>query len=277
MLSRISETFRGLFSAQGSRAAEKNSPVQAIPGDLPQLTGEQAIPVESSPEDFRPLIGAYFEDLLSSPPSVDELAQNPLFTGVKRKVLRRVVEGSNQTPAQIAEALTRLTLPTPNRDGRRLLQQWSSRRDATTAPVAPRIGQQRDTSIPPPHTSSVPPQEEHEQVRRSLVIEGLNKSTAITNDEELRRLLGKAKSELSPDVVLDIVEQLRTQPPLDLFERHKKRVRGGPFKGYHEVRRGKTGRILFSIDEDGALHVRFGTHDEIYGTGKYKKDAARSL
>lgn len=287
MFSRIGETFRSLFSVQRSRAAEEARPVQVIPSSLPDDTPERAVQIESPSEDFRSLIGAYFGDLLSSRPPVEELAQNPLLNRVKRKALRRAVGDSDRTPAQVAEALTQLVPPTLNRDGRRLLQQWSSRHDApiagadeatlATLTLAPRLGRQGVARVSSSQAVFQHPQEKQSSIRRPLVIEGFNKSTTITNDDELRRLLAKTKSELLPDEMLDIVEQLRTQPPLDLFERHKKMVKGGPFKGYREVRRGKTGRVLFAIDEDGALHVRVGTHDEIYGTGKYKKDAARTL
>ena len=62
-----------------------------------------------------------------------------------------------------------------------------------------------------------------------------------------------------------------------MIGRRKKIVRGGPFKGYHEVRRGKAGRVLFWIDEENVLHVRIGNHDTVYTTGKGAKDPARSL
>ncbi|KKU02615.1 MAG: hypothetical protein UX99_C0007G0029 [Candidatus Amesbacteria bacterium GW2011_GWB1_47_26] len=115
--------------------------------------------------------------------------------------------------------------------------------------------------------------------RRRIVVEKVASSLNLDglDDEKLLKEIKKSKSEIPEEEILEIIGKLQTDPRVDLIGRRKKIVRGGPFKGYHEVRRGKAGRVLFWIDEENVLHVRIGNHDTVYTTGKGAKDPARSL
>ena len=118
-----------------------------------------------------------------------------------------------------------------------------------------------------------------EPVRRGIVVEKVVTSLNLNglNDERLLTEIRRSKSEIPEREILGIIGKLQTDPVTDLVDRHKKRVHGGPFKGYHEVRRGKAGRVLFSIDQENVLHLRLGNHDHIYATRTSTRDPARSL
>ncbi len=113
-----------------------------------------------------------------------------------------------------------------------------------------------------------------EFARRQVILHTLNSETEL-DEESLEKVLSDIKCEIPPNVLGKAVDYLRFEDPRVLFERYGKRVKWGPFEGFHEFRRGSTGRILFRISE-GATHIRLGSHYEIYGTGKFG-DASRSL
>ena len=115
--------------------------------------------------------------------------------------------------------------------------------------------------------------------RRKIVVEKMVASLNLNglNDERLLTEIRRSKSEIPEEEILRIIEKLQTDSRAKLIGRHKKIVHGGPFKGYHEVRRRKAGRVLFSIDEENVLHLRLGNHDHIYATRKDVKDSTRSL
>lgn len=98
-------------------------------------------------------------------------------------------------------------------------------------------------TLPSPESS--PP---HEIEYSYFIILGPNtKPTQIENPEQLSELMRKIKGlpqEITSEVVWQHLVQLLEISPIDIMERYKERVAGGPFKSWRKIALGRKARSL---------------------------------
>lgn len=157
-------------------------------------------------------------------------------------------------------------------------------RIAVPKPVETKITPPKRTSshIPPLATllspeSFLPPETEYSYF---IVLGPNTKPTQIENPEQLSELMRKIKGlpqEITSEVVWQHLVQLLEISPIDIMEKYKERVAGGPFKSWRKIALGRKWLIIFQIQNSEIL-FRVGPHEDVYATGRRKpRDRARSL
>lgn len=91
------------------------------------------------------------------------------------------------------------------------------------------------------------------------------------SEGDFEDIVRKSGTPLSVDQIKEIAGNLSdTQDPLKEYQRYPFTVQLGEYKGFHVVKKGKKGRVLFKFYDD-TLHVRFGDYYKVYAdTHKWK-------
>lgn len=112
-------------------------------------------------------------------------------------------------------------------------------------------------------------QTENTPKRQVLIdINGYSEALDHLTEAELAEIIRKSGTPLTSDQLKDIMGSLAdSENPLGEYQRHPHTVQTGDYKGYHVVKRGRKGRVVFKY-VDGALHVRFGDYYKVYADGK---------
>lgn len=97
-------------------------------------------------------------------------------------------------------------------------------------------------------------------------------ATPIALDElserQLDKIISDSRTPLSRDQIKQIIEALSSSDhPLAEYQRHPQTVKMGEFKGFHVLKRGRQGRVLFKYI-NGEVHIRFGDYYKVYADGK---------
>lgn len=109
--------------------------------------------------------------------------------------------------------------------------------------------------------------------KRKILIDVNGKPVLLDelNEEDFEDLVKKSGSPLSIDQIIEIIGYLSdTRDAIKEYQRYPFTVQLGEYKGFHVVKKGRKGRILFKF-YDGTLHIRFGDYYKVYAdTHKWK-------
>ena len=106
--------------------------------------------------------------------------------------------------------------------------------------------------------------------KRKVIIHFNENSTALLGEispERFVDLIRKSRTPLSADQIIEIAKSLsNTNNPVAEYQRYPFVVTGlgSEFKGFHVLKRGSKGRVLFKYTDD-YLHIRVGGYYEVYG------------
>ena len=122
--------------------------------------------------------------------------------------------------------------------------------------------------IPPKDNGHQGDYEKTNQLNRKVIIH-VSKNSAVNLEDipegEFDDIVRKSNTPLSPQQITEIIEHLAcTDEPLKEYQRYPFVVKeGSEFKGYHVLKKGSMGRVLFKFSEDN-LFIRFGGYFQVY-------------
>lgn len=88
------------------------------------------------------------------------------------------------------------------------------------------------------------------------------------SEKQLDKIIDESGTPLSSDQIKQIIEALSsTLNPLAEYQRYPQTVQDGEFKGFHVLKRGRQGRVLFKY-RNGKVCIRFGDYYRVYADGK---------
>lgn len=101
-----------------------------------------------------------------------------------------------------------------------------------------------------------------------LMITDTPLALAELSEVQLNELISESGTPIAPDQIKIIIERLsETSDPLGEYKRYPQTVQTGEFKGFHIIKRGKKGRLIFKY-RNGEVYIRFGDYYEVYEDGK---------
>lgn len=106
------------------------------------------------------------------------------------------------------------------------------------------------------------------KTQKQVIIEKVNSAHEVSDDQELLKALEEAGVEIPIEDLVELVDYLRTEKPLEIIRRFRPEMvnnqEGSSFFGYRKIKKGSQGTILYFIDKDNALHLRLAPHSKIY-------------